>query len=372
MATTKGFKFSMRELGKSLGHISALLPFTIGYIVICGFNPTGLLVGIGLTNIIVALVYRLPLKLQPQKAVGSIVLAERWTKNTVLGATFSVGLMWVVLSFSKRLTEFLAKIPKPVIRGIQLGLAFTLAIAGAEMTHPDYLIAIPLLALTFLLIKNRYLPAAVFLIGFGFVFATVMGPLDLNQITLGFSVPELTLFSLNDVLNGLIYAGLAQLFLTVSNTAIATVALVHDQLPNQHNITQQKLVRNMAAINVTTPFIGGMPICHETDEQQNAQHLFGAHTAGATVMEGILEICLGLFFAQSLVSIFTAFPMFVIGVILIIIAFELGKISLRLENKNEAYTIITTAILATAFNMAIGLIGGLLLYFALEKKVIKI
>jgi MFS superfamily sulfate permease-like transporter len=68
-----------------------------------------------------------------------------------------------------------------------------------------------------------------------------------------------------------------------------------------------------------------------------------------------------VFFAQSLVSIFTAFPMFVIGVILIIIAFELGKISLRLENKNEAYTIITTAILATAFNMAIGLIGGLLL-----------
>ncbi|MFA5365289.1 MAG: putative sulfate/molybdate transporter [Candidatus Bathyarchaeia archaeon] len=371
MVTIKGFEFSPREFSLSLRDLGTLLPFTVGYIVICGFNPTGLLVGIGLTNIFLAIIYKLPLRVQPQKAVGSVAFAERWTKNTVLGAGFSVGLFWVVLSFSKRLTDTLAKIPKAVIRGIQLGLAFTLAIAGAEMMHPDYLIAIPLLGLTFLLIKNRYLPATVFLVGFGFIFATVMGTLNLNEVTLGFSVPELTLFSLNDILNGFIYAGLAQLFLTLSNTVIATVALVHDQFPDRTDITPRTIIKNMAAINITTPFIGGMPINHDAGEQP-AHNMLGARTAGATLMEGIVEICLGLFFAQSLVNIFTAFPMFVIGVMLIIVAFELGKISLKLEGKNEVYIMVVTALLATAFNMAVGLIGGLIIYFALQKKVIKI
>ena len=89
-------------------------------------------------------------------------------------------------------------------------------------------------------------------------------------------------------------------------------------------------------------------------------------------MEGILEISLGLFFAQSLVNIFTAFPMFVVGVMLIMTSFELGKISVKVQGKNEIYVMIVTAVLATVFNMAIGFIAGLLLHIALQKKIIEL
>ena len=89
-------------------------------------------------------------------------------------------------------------------------------------------------------------------------------------------------------------------------------------------------------------------------------------------MEGILEISLGLFFSESLVSIFTAFPMFVVGVMLLMTSFELGKISLKVKGKNEIYVTVVTALLATVFNMATGFIAGLVLYFALEKGLIKI
>jgi len=116
----KGFEFSVREFAGSLGDFGTLLPFTVGYIVICGFNPTGLLLGIGLTNIFLAIIYRLPLPVQPQKNIGSVALAERWTRNTVLGAGFSVGLVWVLLSFSSRLSSLLNKVPKSITRGIQL------------------------------------------------------------------------------------------------------------------------------------------------------------------------------------------------------------------------------------------------------------
>jgi predicted benzoate:H+ symporter BenE len=367
----RGFEFSVREFAGSLGDFGTLLPFTVGYIVICGFNPTGLLLGIGLTNIILALIYKLPLPVQPQKAIGSVALAERWSRNTVLGAGFSVGLVWVLLSFSKRLSGLLKKVPKGVTRGIQLGLAFTLALAGAEMIQSDFLIAIPLIILAFLLLRNRFLPAAIFLILFGFIFAIATGNLSISEINVSFSLPEITLFSLNDMFYGFIYAGIAQLFLTLTNAVVATVALVHDLFPDRTDVTARNLIKNMGVMNITTPFIGGMPLCHGAGGL-SAQYLFGARTGGAILMEGILELSLGLFFSQSLVNIFTAFPLFVVGIMLLMTSFELGKISLKIQGKNEIYVTVVTALLATVFNMAVGFIGGLVLYVALERKIIQL
>jgi len=366
-----GLKFSVREFAGSLGDFGTLLPFTVGYIVISGFNPTGLLFGIGITNVFLALIYKLPLPVQPQKAIGSIALAEKWTRNKVLGAGLSVGIVWVLLSLSKRLTNILRKVPKGVTRGIQLALAVTLAIAGGEMMQPEILIAIPLIIAGFLLLKNKFLPAAIFLILFGFVYAVMTGALSLSEITLGFSLPELTLFSIDDMIYGFLYAGIGQLFLTLTNAVVATVALVHDLFPDRTDVTERSLIKNMGVMNVTTPFLGGMPLCHGAGGL-SAQYLFGARTGGAILMEGILELSLGLFFAQSLVNIFTAFPLFVVGVMLLMTSFELGKIAIRIQGKNEIYVAIVTAMLALVFNMAIGFIGGLILYIALEKSVLKI
>jgi predicted benzoate:H+ symporter BenE len=371
MVMVRGFEFSVREFAGSLGDFGTLLPFTVGYIVISGFNPTGILFGIGLTNIILALVYRLPLPVQPKKAIGSVALAEKWTMHRVIGAGFAVGLVWVVLALSKRLSALLEKIPKSVTRGIQLGLAFTLALAGAEMINPDFIIAIPLMIAAFLLLKNRFLPSSIFLIFFGFIYAVVTGALSLNQITVGFSLPQFTLFSLDDMLYGFIYAGIAQLFLTLTNAVIATVALVHDLFPDRQDVTPRNLIANMGAMNVAMPFIGGMPLCHGAGGL-SAQYLFGARTGGAILMEGLMELGLGLFFSESLLNIFTSFPLFVVGVMLIMTSFELGKISLRIQGKAEIYVTVVTALLATVFNMAVGFAAGLILYFAIQKKIIKI
>jgi predicted benzoate:H+ symporter BenE len=97
-----------------------------------------------------------------RKPFGSIALAERWTRNIMLGAGFSVGLVLVLLAFSSRLSSLLNKVPRSVTRGIQLGLAFTLALAGAEMIHPNFLMAIPLIVVTFLLLRNEFFPASYF------------------------------------------------------------------------------------------------------------------------------------------------------------------------------------------------------------------
>lgn len=95
--------------------------------------------------------------------------------------------------------------------------------------------------------------------------------------------------------------------MTLINALVATVALVHDLFPDRRDVTPQNLILNMGLMNVTTPFIGGMPLCHGAGGLA-AQYLFGARTGGALFMEGAIEIFLGLFCAQSILAIFTAFP----------------------------------------------------------------
>ena len=51
---------------------------------------------------------------------------------------------------------------------------------------------------------------------------------------------------------------------------------------------------------------------------------------------------------------------------------ELGKVSLRVEDEKEALVILFTALMSTAFNIAVGFIAGLFLYAALQKGIIKI
>jgi hypothetical protein len=366
----KGFEFSLREFGGSLGDFGTLLPFTVGYIVICGFEPAGLLFGIGLTNIFLALIYKIPLPVQPKKVVGSVALSQAWSVTQVLGAGFGLGVIWLTLSLSRGLSDLLMKVPKPVVRGIQLGLAISLALTGAELMKPQLVLSLIFLGLGFLMLRNRYMPGSIFLVLFGFVYSIYTGSLDINEIKLGISLPSLHFFSLEDILYGFIYAGFAQMFLTLTNAVIATVSLVHELFPERRDVTPKNLIMNMGVMNITTPFIGGMPLCHGAGGLA-AQYMFGARTGGAILMEGLLEVALGLFFSASIQSLFTAFPGFITGVMLLMASIELGRIAFKVEGMNISIVLFTALVSAT-FNVALGFSMGLLLYYGVKKKIINL
>ncbi|MFQ6053397.1 MAG: putative sulfate/molybdate transporter [Candidatus Bathyarchaeia archaeon] len=370
MFGARRFEFSIRELAGAVGDFGTLIPFTVGYILFCGFDPSGLLVGIGLTNIVLGLIYGLPLPVQPKKVIGTVALAQRWSRSKVLGAGFAVGLVWVVLSFSRRFGDLLGRVPRPVVRGIQLGLAFTLALAAAEMMKPNPIYSLALTVIAFLLLRSRILPSSIFLVLFGLAYALATGSLHLGDISMSLSLPELQTFSLNDLFYGFVYAGFAQLFLTLTNAVVATVALIRDLFPDRTDVTPRNLIANMGVMNILTPFIGGMPLCHGAGGLA-AQYLFGARTGGAILMEGLIEMTLGLLFAGSLLAIFTSFPLFVVGVMLFLASIELGKVSLKVEGNEEALVMLFTATVSTTFNIAVGFLSGLLLHAALEKGIIK-
>jgi len=176
------------------------------------------------------------------------------------------------------------------------------------MLKVNLYLATPLLASALLLLQNRIFPAAIFLVLLGFVIAWLEGTLPLSALTVTLNLPSFHTFSLDEVIYGLIYAGIIQIFLTLTNAVVATVALVHDLFPNQIDVSTHDLIVNMGLMNITTPFIGGMPLCHGA-RGLAAQYLFETRTGGVLIIEGSLEILFDLFFAQSILTIFTSFPL---------------------------------------------------------------
>ncbi len=66
----RDFDFNLRELAGSMGDLGTLLPLAIGYFAVNGLNPAGLLVMMGLANIITGIVYHLTMPIEPKKVLA--------------------------------------------------------------------------------------------------------------------------------------------------------------------------------------------------------------------------------------------------------------------------------------------------------------
>ena len=163
----------------------------------------------------------------------------------------------------------------------------------------------------------------------------------------------------------MLFAGIAQLFLTLTNVMIATIALIRDLFP-ESDIDANSLSLNMGVMNLINPFLGGMPLCHGSGGLA-AQYAFGARTGGSMILEGIMELFLGLFFSEALLLLFTRFPIAILGAMLIYTAFLLGKIAFRDFNIKAFPIILISALFSFIFNIAIGFIIGLFLYLIFRK-----
>jgi len=126
MVRVKDFEFSLREFAGSLGDFGPLNPFILGYIAILGLNLTGIFLAMGLTNITLGLIYKLPLPVEAKKAIGAVALREKWRPSQIYMSGILTGLIWLFLGFSGLVRRLAKLTPRVVVRGIQLGLMLIL------------------------------------------------------------------------------------------------------------------------------------------------------------------------------------------------------------------------------------------------------
>jgi len=355
MSRYKDFEFNLRELAGSMGDFGTLFPLAIGLIVVCGLDPAGLFIWMGLVNIATGLVYRLPMPLEPKKVVSVTAIAQQWPASLVYASGLGLGITWFILVFSGALRKLIAITPTFIVRGIQLALGLTLAWTGLKMMRPAPLLGLLAVVIVLTLRQNRYAPAAIVLMALGVGIIAWKGELG-RSLELAITLPPLTVPRLGDVWRAMVLAGFAQIPLSITNAVIATAALIRDYFPDKP-VSERQLMLNMGFMNVIPAFFGGMPMCHGAGGLAG-QYYFGARTGGTNILEGLIEISLGLFLGKSLGNLLAAFPMPLVGGMMLMVGIELGKVVLKLRGW-KLYLALFTAVLSVATNMAVGFVGGL-------------
>jgi hypothetical protein len=361
----KDFKFNLREAAGSMGDLGILFPLAIGYIVVCGLNPAGFLVMMGLANIVTGIVYRLPMPIEPMKVLAPVAITQQWAPSMVYASGFGTGIIWLFMAVTGLIDKLARITPTVVVRGIQLALGILLALEGYKMIDGSWfswiLAGVSIIILT--LRQNKYAPAAIVLMALGICVVAFKGQL-FDQIQIKFTPPPITLFSVKEIWDAMVQGGFAQVPLTATNAVIATSALITQYWPDKP-VPERKLALNMGIMNVVVPFFGGMPMCHGAGGLAG-QYYYGARTGGTNLIEGTIEIFLGLFLAGSIAGLFSVFPMSIVGAMMFLVGIELTKFARDIKWK-ETFLLLFTALLSVFTNMAIGFIAGILIYHAVKK-----
>jgi MFS superfamily sulfate permease-like transporter len=353
----KSFEFSRRELAGSMGDLGILIPFAIGYMSVCGLNPAGFLVMMGLANIATGIAYRLPMPIEPMKVLAVAAIAQHWSPSMVYASAFAMGMVWILFAVTGIVGWIGRVTPQSVTRGIQASLGILLVIEAVKMLSTGWVLGIISAILALILRQNRHAPAAVVLMGLGIV--TVLAKGQIFEISIpSISLPPITTFRPEQIWQTLVLAGFAQIPLTVTNATIATSSLIRTYWPDRP-VSERRLSLNQGLMNLIIPFFGGMPMCHGAGGLAG-QYYFGARTGGTNIIEGLVEICLGLFFGASVAGLFTIFPRAIIGAMMLLVGVEMTRFAKNMRQPVQFLPMAATIAVSLTTNMAFGFLAGIM------------
>jgi len=342
-----------------MGDFGTLFPLAIGYIVVCGLDPAGFLLMMGLANIGTGLFYRLPMPIEPMKVLAVVAIAQRWTPSMVYASALAMGIVWLGFGLTGVMGWIARITPRAVVRGIQVALGVVLALKAFDMISSWWALGMVSMVLALALRRNRYAPGAIVLVLMGLLIMWARGQL-LGIPTPGLHLPQLTTFRADEVWQVLALAGFAQIPLTATNAVISTSSLIKTYWP-QRTVSERQLSLNMGIMNVVAPFFGGMPMCHGAGGLAG-QYYFGARTGGANIIEGLIEIFMGLFLAASIAQLLAAFPAAIIGTMLLLVGIELARFAADVRLKGDMAVLGVTVVVSVAVNMALGFVVGVVVY----------
>jgi hypothetical protein len=335
-------------------------------ILAAGLHSASVLVMFGLMQFFTALRYRMPMPVQPLKAVAVLVITQKVAPEVLYGGGLAIGIVMLVLTVSGGI-EWLARVvPKAVVRGLQLGLGIQLAmLALRDYVQADGMRGYVLAAVGFLIIiaffGNRRFPPAIPVIVLGVIYAFVYklsGSTFTNAV--GFALPQIRAVHMSDIVSGFVLLALPQIPLSLGNSILATRQVADDLFP-ERNVTIRKLSYTYAAMNLVNPFFGGVPTCHGSGGLVG-HYTFGARTGGSIIIYGSIFLILGLFFAAGFQQVVQVFPLPVLGVLLFFEAAAL--MSLIRDQAGESMLLVVIVGLIAAglpYGYAIGLVVGVAL-----------
>lgn len=369
--TVCSFRFCLAEVSGALADLGVLLPLTLALITLNGVNATSAFVVIGLAYLLNAFTYHLPIPVQPLKSLSATALALGLSASVVTAGAWWMAIILIGLAITNAAHWISRLFPKPIVRGIQLGLALLLINSAWTLWQPSatspaidgVAIVGSLIVLGIcLLVKRDW--AALAVIEFGTIVVIVRSGLP----TLSFqpALPAITLPSISDFGPALWLLALPQIPLSLANSIFSTEDAARQYFgPAASQVTARRLLTTMGLSNIAAALVGGVPVCHGCGGL-TAHYRLGARTGGAPLMLGVFFLLFGLLGGQTLLPWLQLIPAATLGVLLAYVGVQHGWLARDLTGWREWLPALTVALIAfVTRNLAIGFAVGSVLYFGL-------
>ena len=356
---SRRFRFDRVELAGAFGDLGTLLPIVVAMIFINKLSPSSVFLTFGLFYLVSGYYFRLPIPVQPLKAVGAIAIAyPAVITESVIGASGIIfGVFLLVFSLTGMIDQLAKLFSQAVVRGIQLTLGliflkkgieliinkdiFMSGIQGKLSEYPvNMVIGIVVFGLVLLLLDNKKFPAALVALAVGIVSGIALGGFSMLTLSLGPTDMHLINPSMGDYWTAAIMLILPQIPLTIGNACVGTADTCNDLFtgnPQLHKAKAGKFAFSMGLMNLPAGLLGAIPMCHGTGGLA-AHFRFGARTGGAPIMIGIFFVVVALVLGELGFSLLAIIPQSVLGVLLIFAGLELCPL-LRSLKTNEEYFI---------------------------------
>ncbi|HEX8506674.1 MAG TPA: putative sulfate/molybdate transporter [Hymenobacter sp.] len=367
-------RFDRNELAGAFGDLGTDLPLLIGVIAASKVDSAGVLILFGLMQVFSGFWYRMPMPVQPLKAFAALVIAQKIPGRVIFGGGLAIGISMFLLSVTGLIDALARLVPKPVVRGIQFGLALQLATLALKQYVPadglgGYVLAVAAFLIIVVLLGNRRWPAALLVVSLGVVYALIF-KLDLAtaQKAVGVHLPTWHLPQTADILTGAVLLALPQIPLSLGNSVLATRQIAADYFP-ERGLTVRQISLTYALMNLVSPFLGGFPVCHGSGGMVG-HYAFGARTGGSVVLYGCLFLTLGLFFSQGFQQVVQIFPLPILGVLLLFEALTLAALLRDISgSRTELLVALLVGLLCAGlpYGYLVGLVVGTAVYYAVQR-----
>lgn len=374
---TDRIKFNRNELSGAFGDIGTDLPLIIGMLLATNLQISNTLIVYGILQIMTSLIYGIPMPVQPLKAVALIVITQHVSAEVIWGGGLAIGIIMLILTLTGLLVWLNRVIPKTVIRGIQLGLGLQLCLLAVKDYIPadkttGYIFALIAFLIGLILIGNRKYPPAIFILGLGVIYMFLFHFGILTNLT--FSVPKLSIphLSYQNILAGLLLLAIPQIPLSLGNSIFATNQIANDLFPEK-KLTVKKIGFTYSLMNLISPFLGGIPVCHGSGGIAG-HYTFGGRTGGSTLIYGLFYLVLGLFFSGNSAETLMVFPKPILGVILLFEGFALVLLVKDIiVDRNMFLIAVIVAVCAIGLpnGYLIGMIVGTAIFYLTNKIFLK-
>lgn len=367
-------RFDRHELAGAFGDLGTDLPLIVGMILAAGLDAASVLVMFGAMQLLTGVVYRMPMPVQPLKAVAVLVITQKLAPEIIYGAGLAIGVVMLVLALTGLLQWLARVVPKCVVRGIQFGLGVQLvSLALRDYVRADgawgYALAGLAFVLALLLAGNRRVPGALAVIGLGLVYALVFHAEKFGGggEAFGFRLPQLHVPGWSDVLTGFLVLSLPQIPLSLGNSILATRQVAADFFP-ERPLSVRRIGTTYGLMNVLNPFFSGIPVCHGSGGMAG-HYAFGGRTGGSVVIYGAAFAVAGLFLSGGFTQFSHLFPLPVLGVLLVFEGWTLLTLvrdTVAVKSEFMIAVIVGLMAFGLPYGYVAGLVIGTALYYATD------